>query len=1204
MTELLKDITGPLEETRAALQAEIAARQRAERLQSVLYRLASAAASVEDMQEFYRTIHAAVGELMYANNFYVVLYDEARQMINFPFYLDEVDDDLPDPHAWHAMGTGEAKGLTAYVLRTGRPALLTRKRVEELIDQGEIQSLGAPPVDWVGVPLQTADRTVGVLVVQSYSPDIRYSQQDLDLLTFVGQHVASALERAKLQTETRQRMAELSIINSIGQALARQLDFQAIVDLVGDNIREIFQADTAYIAFHDRQADLIRFPYYFERGHRHSLPDLAWGEGLTSQVIRSRQPLLIHTTQDQRRLAADEVASPEDERDLNESYLGVPILVGDEAVGVVSVQSYQPHTYDEGDVRLLSTVTANMGVALENANLFLETKRLLEESQQRNAELAVINSVSRALSTKLDLDALIELVGEQMRQTFKADIVYVALHDRQSDLIHFPYVYGEVLSPMRFGEGLTSRILESGQPLLINQDVEGRHAALGMQQIGVLVKSYLGVPIVAGNEAIGVISVQSATQEGRFDEADVRLLGTIAANVGAAIQNARLYRETQRRASEMAALAEIGRDISATLDPSSLLERITCHAQELLRARDVVLRLRESDGRLPAVVALGKYAEIYKSRQVRLGHGLTGHIAQSGRAEIVNAPLGDPRVTRVAGTEQDEENEAMLLAPLLAGDQVIGIMVAWRDKSVGGPFTQSDLDFAVGLSRQAAIAIENARLYTAAQEAKAAAEAANQAKSAFLSTVSHELRTPLTSVLGFAKISQQSLQNKIFPYIQTDDRKVQREIRHVTENLDIIVSEGERLTTLINNVLDLAKIEAGKVEWKMQPLAMSTVIERATTATAALFEKKGLALIKEVADDLPAVVGDQDKLIQVVVNLISNAVKFTQQGAVTCRVQQPAGGCELVVSVMDTGMGIAPEDQPKVFEKFKQVGDTLTDKPQGTGLGLSICKEIVEHHGGRIWLESEPGRGSTFSFSLPLSPVPPETGQPASPVDLPTLIKQLKAHVVAATPNPAGAQKSILVVDDEAPIRKLLGQELGEAGYRVREARDGQEALLQIRQEKPDLVILDVLMPKMNGFHVAALLKSDPQTMDIPIIILTIVEDKERGYRLGVDRYLTKPINTQALFDEIEELLARSASPRHVLIVDKDATTLQALAEVLQEKGYCASTAGDGATFVEQAVSAQPDVILAQAAFLDQGNLVRTLRLEQGLENVVILFYQ
>jgi DNA-binding response OmpR family regulator len=196
------------------------------------------------------------------------------------------------------------------------------------------------------------------------------------------------------------------------------------------------------------------------------------------------------------------------------------------------------------------------------------------------------------------------------------------------------------------------------------------------------------------------------------------------------------------------------------------------------------------------------------------------------------------------------------------------------------------------------------------------------------------------------------------------------------------------------------------------------------------------------------------------------------------------------------------------------------------------------------------------------------------------------------------------VVDDEAPIRKLLHQELAEAGYRVSEASNGQEALHQIRQEKPDLIILDVLMPKMNGFHVAAVLKNDPQTMDVPIIILTIVEDKERGYRLGVDRYLTKPINTKALFDEIEALLARSATQKNVLIVDKDAATVQTLDEILQEKGYDVSAVHDAAAFVEQAVSAKPNVILAHAGFLEQGHLVRTLRFEQGLENVVMLFYQ
>ncbi|MBI1879514.1 MAG: response regulator [Chloroflexi bacterium] len=243
-------------------------------------------------------------------------------------------------------------------------------------------------------------------------------------------------------------------------------------------------------------------------------------------------------------------------------------------------------------------------------------------------------------------------------------------------------------------------------------------------------------------------------------------------------------------------------------------------------------------------------------------------------------------------------------------------------------------------------------------------------------------------------------------------------------------------------------------------------------------------------------------------------------------------------------------------------------------------------------------------FTLPVAQADIDVQLPSRPLELATLIKQLKGHVVTIAPPSTQAKKTILVVDDEAPIRKLLRQELGEAGYQVSEASNGQEALRQIRQEKPDLIILDVLMPKMNGFHVAAVLKNDPQTMDVPIIILTIVEDKEKGYRLGVDRYLTKPIDTKALFDEIEALLARSATPKNVLVVDKDAVTIQTLAEVLQEKGYCISEAHDGATFVEQAVSAKPDVILAHAEFLEQGHLVRTLRFEQGLENVVMLFYQ
>ena len=240
---------------------------------------------------------------------------------------------------------------------------------------------------------------------------------------------------------------------------------------------------------------------------------------------------------------------------------------------------------------------------------------------------------------------------------------------------------------------------------------------------------------------------------------------------------------------------------------------------------------------------------------------------------------------------------------------------------------------------------------------------ADAAKSSFLSTVSHELRTPLTSVLGFAKIIKKRLEDRIFPLVPTGDRKIAQTIQQVDDNLKVVVSEGERLTKLIDDVLDLAKIEAGKLEWHMEPVTIGDVIDRATAATSSLFEQKGLRLVKEVAADLPSITGDRDRLIQVVINLISNAVKFTDAGSITCRAVRRGG--DLVVSVIDTGMGIAPADQPKVFERFKQVGDTLTDKPKGTGLGLPICREIVEHHGGRVWVESALGQGSTFSFSLP-----------------------------------------------------------------------------------------------------------------------------------------------------------------------------------------------------------------------------------------------
>jgi signal transduction histidine kinase len=324
------------------------------------------------------------------------------------------------------------------------------------------------------------------------------------------------------------------------------------------------------------------------------------------------------------------------------------------------------------------------------------------------------------------------------------------------------------------------------------------------------------------------------------------------------------------------------------------------------------------------------------------------------------------------------ENDGLVTVvsiPLVAQETVLGAINV-TSRSPIWP-TPEALAVPAAIGQQIGVAMDNARLYNqtveyarqmeaarqAAEEARAIAEAANAAKSTFLANVSHELRTPLVSIFGFARIVQKRLQERLAPQLPQDE-KTQRSMDQIEDNLRIILDEGQRLMAMINDLLDLEKIEAGKMDWALAPTDLSSVVQQAAQATASLFEGKDLACKVEAPEGLPLVNGDPDRLKQVVINLISNAVKFTERGVVDVRVQQR--GSELVVDVIDPGIGIAPGDQAQVFEKFRQLGDPLTSKPKGTGLGLAISKEIITHHGGRIWFESAPGRGSKFSFALPV----------------------------------------------------------------------------------------------------------------------------------------------------------------------------------------------------------------------------------------------
>ncbi len=741
--------------------------------------------------------------------------------------------------------------------------------------------------------------------------------------------------------------------------------------------------------------------------------------------------------------------------------------------------------------------------------------------------------------------------------------------------------------------GLVAVVVALGLSFLIQRSIVGPIERLTVVAQDISAGRLTARASVEANDEIGTLATTFNTMTEQLGETldDLKSRRRALADIAEKLQSQNEY---------LSALHQTALGMISRLDLNELLEALMTRIGQLLNTPHGFIFLTDPDRPDIIELKIGKGIFIQQiGRQTRAGEGVAGKVWQSGEPLVIDDyDAWEGRLTGFAYQVIGTTVAVPLMRPTSQFDRrpgAIGVIGIAYDPQVNPRFGDEELAPLMRFSELASIAIDNARLYAAAQEARAVAEAADQSKSDFLSSVSHELRTPLTSVLGFARIIQKELEGRVFPSITTEDRKVKRAVEGVGEDLNIIIMEGERLTTLINNVLDLAKIEAGKIEWHMETIAMPDVIERATAATSALFEQKHLALVNDFAPSLPPVIGDRDKLIQVVINLISNAVKFTDQGSVTCCVRQQ--GQEVVVSVIDTGMGIAPEDFPKVFEKFKQVGDTLTNKPKGTGLGLPICKEIVTQHGGRIWVESEIGRGSTFSFTLPVS-----VTDVSEPIDVDKLIQRLKAQIVKTAP--AGSPPSVLVVDDEDHIRTLLRKELEAEGYTVREAANGVDALQLVQQDPPDLVILDILMPGISGFAVAAALKRNPETMGLPIVILSIVEDKKLGYRLGVDRYLTKPIDTNALLLEIDTLLRQDPTDKTVLVADENTATVKTLSQVLTEKGYTVHEAFDRTGFLEQAITHQPDIIIANAGFSETQDIIQRLRLEEHLPNVSVLLYQ
>jgi signal transduction histidine kinase len=479
------------------------------------------------------------------------------------------------------------------------------------------------------------------------------------------------------------------------------------------------------------------------------------------------------------------------------------------------------------------------------------------------------------------------------------------------------------------------------------------------------VRTVLATPLLREGVPIGTIMIRR-TEVCPFTEKQIKLLETFASQAVIAIENVRLFQELEARTRDLAksvgelrALGDVGQAVSSTLDLEKVLATIVSHAVQLSGCDCGVIYEYDESAQEFSLRATHRMeeevVEALRSARVRLGEGATG------QAAITRAPVQLPDILEereFTGTKARPlitrfGYRSLLSVPLLREHQILGGLTVCRRQT--GEFKPEVVNLLQTFATQSALAIHNARLFREIEDKSAQIEAANRHKSEFLANMSHELRTPLNAIIGFSEV----LQERLFGELN------EKQAEYTSD----ILTSGQHLLSLINEILDLSKVEAGRMELELASFDLPLAIDNARTFVRERAVKHGITLDVDVDERLGEYVGDERKIKQILLNLLSNAVKFTPEGGrISISANKTDNGAE--ISVSDTGIGIPPAEQPTIFEEFRQVGGDYAHKKEGTGLGLTLAKKFVELHGGKIWLESEVGKGSTFTFSLPEKPVP------------------------------------------------------------------------------------------------------------------------------------------------------------------------------------------------------------------------------------------
>jgi GAF domain-containing protein len=905
---------------------------------SLLYDVALAAVSAPGFDDLISQALQVIRRRLDYETVGVALVDETGEwLMTHPSYLGVDDPGYLAPIPITA-------GIVGAVIRTGQTI-----RVGDVSGDPRFRQNIPGVQSQLAVPLKVADRVIGVINTESRRLQA-YTEGDERLLTVVAGLLAPIIENARLRARAEQQAHDLDLLTRVQATAASSLDLEAMLPAMVEQVGRALDVTSAYVVEQHDAYEMTAAEYYGpEASALERVSDLRAPYPLTlftlaARAIRENRPI---------QTSVDDPEASEREREHLRQFGGraalfVPLKGRDHALGYLEFwDTRRDRVFTARELQLAQTLAGSVAAALENARLYQAARRQAEQ-------MRLVNEVGRDIAAILDLPTLVAQVSQRLESAFGYyhakvglvegdEIVFPARHDAQGAAL-FP----EVRLPLN-GPGLNAWVVRHSAPRLVPDvlaDPDFLPNALYPNT-----RAEVCVPLIAGGRTIGVLDVQS-TRVGGLSRDDLNTLEAVSGQLAVAIENARLFAEARQRAEEVSALLATTLDLNSTVELATRLLAITRVARRLAEADSCILYKLDPEGeRLRPIAVDDKYAEEMSRLTIAVGEGVTGLAVLTGKGELINRVDLDPRSKPVPGLPDNPEN--LIVAPLRVGGRITGVMAVYREGLRG--FKPHDLNLISSFAAQAAVAIENQDLYQSLIERANSLQAAynelaemDRRKDEMAQNISHELRTPLTFLKSYVDLLIAGDMGALNP-------EQERSLR-------IVADKTQALVRLVNDILTLQAVTPETI--KRLPLDLTSLARAAADGIRAAAQAAGLVLYTHLPDAPVMVEGDPLRLTQVFDNLLGNAMKFTYSGGEIHLSVRP-GEKEVRVEVRDTGVGIAPENLEKVFNRFYQVDGAGAPRRGGVGLGLSICRLIVEAHGGRIGAESQIGAGSSFYFVLP-----------------------------------------------------------------------------------------------------------------------------------------------------------------------------------------------------------------------------------------------